>query len=95
MTGSSDPRVDPPTALGDRDVMRTKSIGKLFAAILFSGTVLACYAHVETGGQEECRTVLRNRGEVENCMTRCHDGECKTHCQEQERVARERHCWVD
>jgi hypothetical protein len=76
--------------------MRTKFIGKLLAAMLCSGTLLACYVRAETGaGVEECRTVVRNRGDVDVCKTRCHDGICKTHCEEQERVSRERHCWVD
>ncbi len=75
--------------------MRTKFIGNLLAAILCSGTFLACYARVETGGEEHCRDVLHNRGEVESCVARCHDGECRTHCSEQERVSRERKCWVD
>ena len=59
-------------------------------------SVTACYARVSEGPpREECRTTVHNRGEVEACNTRCHDDRCHTECREQERVSRERHCWVE
>lgn len=59
-------------------------------------TITACYARVNAGPTEECRTVaVHNRGEVEQCHTRCRDERCHTECREHERVARERHCWVE
>jgi hypothetical protein len=46
--------------------------------------------------REECKTVeVRNPHEREACVTRCGDEGCRTHCRENERVAREKKCWVD
>jgi hypothetical protein len=87
--------VDRRAGIGDLCGMPTKFIGKLLAAVLFSGTMLACYVRAETGGEEHCRDVVRNRGEIETCKTKCNVEICRTHCEEQERVSRERHCWVD
>ena len=61
--------------------------------------VVACEAHarVDAGGPEEhCRNVVvHNKRELGQCHSRCNDEGCRTTCREHERVARERHCWVD
>lgn len=57
----------------------------------------ACYAHVQAGdpGREECRTEVHNRGEVEQCHSRCHEDRCHEECKEHERQSRERKCWAE
>jgi hypothetical protein len=80
-------------------MMNSKIVGRLLAGVLFSGGLVACYAHVDAGagaGGEECRTVeVRNSHDVEVCRTRCGDEGCRTHCADSERWSREHHCWAD
>jgi hypothetical protein len=76
--------------------MRSKIIGKVMALSICGSGLVACYASVQTGPTEECRTVeVRNRHDVEVCNTRCGDEGCRTHCAERERFAREHRCWVE
>jgi hypothetical protein len=75
--------------------MRTKIMGKVIALAFCGVGLAACYASVQTGPTEECRTTFRNRHDVEVCTTRCGDVACRTHCSEQERFSREHHCWVE
>lgn len=69
------------------------------ALAFIASTVAACTVtttRTRYEAREHCRTVeVHGRRDVERCYTRCHDGLCRTHCQEQERISRERRCWVD
>jgi hypothetical protein len=76
-------------------MMHTKVIGKVMALAICGLGLAACYASVQTGPTEECRTVFHNRHDVEVCTTRCGDEACRTHCSEQERWSREHRCWVE
>jgi hypothetical protein len=77
--------------------MRTRHsniVGKVLAACM-SATLLACYVQASTGGEVECRNVVRRRADVEECVTRCSDEGCRTSCRERERWSREHRCWVE
>jgi hypothetical protein len=64
------------------------------AAVCGTGFV-ACTVQA-SGPSVECRTVeVRNRRDVEVCVSRCGEEGCRTHCRERERWAREHRCWVD
>jgi hypothetical protein len=78
-------------------MMRTRIAGKVLAMAMAATGLLACYAQAQVGGgTEECRTVeVRNRHDVEVCVSRCSDEGCRTHCSEQERWSRQHRCWVD
>jgi hypothetical protein len=79
-----------------REMIGTKLVGKMLAGILCCFGVMACYATVQTGPTEECRTVeVRNRHDVEVCVTRCGDEGCRSHCREREQWSRQHRCWVD
>jgi hypothetical protein len=76
--------------------MRTNIVGKILAAFICSGGLLACYVEAHTGPErEECRTTLHRTADVESCKTRCGAEECRTKCVEQERWSREHHCWME
>jgi hypothetical protein len=76
--------------------MRSKIIGKVMALGICGVGLAACYASVQTGPTEECRTVeVRNPHDLEVCRTRCTDEGCRTHCAERERYSREHRCWVE
>ncbi len=75
---------------------RNPIVGRIFAVVVCSVGMLACYARVESGPErEECRNTFHRTADVETCRTRCGAEECRTHCAEQERWAREHHCWME
>jgi hypothetical protein len=74
---------------------KTTSVGRVLALVILSGTALACYAQAQVGG-DECRGAeIRNRRDVDLCVTRCIDDGCRTHCHDQERWSHEHNCWAD
>jgi hypothetical protein len=75
---------------------RAKFVGRALGTVVAGALAVACYARVETGPREECRTVeVRNRHDVEVCTTRCTDDGCREHCRERERWSRAHRCWVE
>lgn len=73
----------------------TKWMGRLLALGMVGG-LMACV--VETNArapEEQCRTVVRRRADVETCVTRCGDEGCRTRCREQETWSRQHRCWLE
>jgi hypothetical protein len=74
--------------------MRTKIVGKLLAGAICGMGLMACYVEA-SGPTVECRDVVRNRHDVEVCVSRCGDEGCRTHCNEREQWSRQHRCWVE
>jgi hypothetical protein len=76
---------------------RAKKLARVLSVVFCGMGFLACEAEVGVSHPtEECRTVeVRNRHDVEVCVSRCGDEGCRTHCSERERWSREHRCWVD
>jgi len=69
--------------------------GSVLILSICGAGLTACYVRATTEPTEECRTVVRNRRDVEVCTTRCNDERCRTSCRERETWSRQHRCWVE